>query len=129
MSAIARIEQRRSEILEQMGAIRSMERGTLKEQMLKVKHKGETQSVLRGPYYVLAKWSNGKTKSRRVKGDELACLKEDVGNHKRFVALCREFEDLTEQLGQLERAENGAEMALKKGLKSRSSKVRKSRES
>ena len=125
MGSIRQIEERRKKILEEMDTIRSMERATLKEQMLPVKHKGKKEPVLRGPYYVLAHWENGKTHSRRVPQEELAQVKQDVANHKHFVALCKEFEDLSQQLGQLERAQEADMEAAKKKPKSSLRRTRK----
>jgi hypothetical protein len=49
-----------------------------------------------------------------------------VANYRRFGELCEEFVELTRRLGVLERQEAATE-ALKKGLKSRSSRAGKSR--
>ena len=125
MDPIRNIEKRRQEILEGMGAIRSMEQATLKEQMLPVKHKGKKDPVLRGPYYVLARWENGKTHSRRVSQEELEQVKQDVANHKHFIVLCKEFEALTQQLGLLERARQEDLETVKKKPKSPSRRTRK----
>ncbi len=125
MNSIQQIEAQRQEILEEMNSIRSMERATLKEQMLPVKHKGKKKPVLRGPYYVLAYWKNGKTHSRRVSREELEQVKQDVDNHKRFVGLCKGFEKLSQQLGQLERARDADMEAAKKKPKSLSRRTRK----
>ena len=125
MCAIRQIEDRRQKILKEMEVIRSMKRATLKEQMLPVKHKGKKEPVMRGPYYVLAYWENGKTHSRRVPKEELAEVEQDVANHKHFVALCREYEDLTQKLGQLERQADVLEETVKKKPKSRSNRTKK----
>jgi len=118
MEPIRQIEKRRREVLDQMAAIRSLERATLSEQMLPVKHKGKKDPVLRGPYYVLARWENGKTRSRRVGGAEVARVKRDVANHERFLTLCEAFMDLTHRLGELEREQGDTVEVLKKTPKS-----------
>jgi hypothetical protein len=122
MHRIEQIETRRKEILSEMGKIRSMRRGTLNEQYLRVLHKGKSEPVLRGPYYVLSRQEGDKTVSKRLKSDEVARAREDIEAHKRFKALCREFEGLTEELGQLSTA---SEEGVKKGLKSSSRRTRK----
>lgn len=127
MKRIRVIEARRLQLLEEMNAIRSVERASLKGQMLPVKLKGREEPVMRGPYYVLARWENGKTKSRRVRGEELEWIRQDVANHKQLRTLFEEFEELTECPGRLEREENALEEAEKKGLNSPSSKAGKSR--
>jgi hypothetical protein len=123
--SIAQIEQRRRQVLEEMQTIRSMVRATLKEQMLPVKHKDKKEPVMRGPYYVLARWEQGKTRSRRVPRGEVERVRKDVENHQRFRALCQEFEELTERLGELERQATASQEAVKKGLKSQPNKTRK----
>lgn len=53
-SALSQLRQQRRQVLEEMGSIGSMQRGTLSEQYLRVQTKAEPQPVLRGPYYVLS---------------------------------------------------------------------------
>lgn len=104
MNSINDLEARRGAILEEMRSIRSLRRGNISEQFLKVRHQGIREPVLRGPYYVLLRRDGKKVISQRVtSGSELAQARKDIESHKRFVALCREFEMLTEQLGELER--------------------------
>lgn len=123
---IGQIEDRRNEILHEIAQIRSMELGTLNEQMLPSRRKDQEEPVMLGPYFVLARWQNGKTQSRRVSGEELGQVKEDVENHKRFLALCKEYEELTERLGHLEREAGDAGEGVKKKPKSQWRKTRKS---
>lgn len=105
MHAIRQLEMRRDQILAEMKAIRSMKRGTINQQLLSVLHKGAKQSVQRGPYHVFSRYDHdrGKTVSYRLTTPEqIERARRDVAAHKRFVALCREFERLTERLGELE---------------------------
>jgi len=126
MNTIREIEDRRAQILSQMQALRSMCKGTLAKQMLKVKHKGKDQPVLRGPYYVLVQKAGGKTQSKRLTTPEqIRRAEQDVANHKRFVELCTEFARLTQQLGEAERQQGLEQEALKKGLKSPSNRTPK----
>jgi len=108
MDTTKQLEQRRERILEQMRRIRSMRRGTINKQYLSVPHKGKDRPVRRGPYYVLSRWRDGKTVSQRLTDPQQvqqAC--SDVAAHRRFVELCREYEQVTEELGQLERSGSG----------------------
>lgn len=125
MCSIASVQSRRQEIAKELLAMRSMRRGNINEQYVKGKRAGKT--VTRGPYPVLC-WREGKkVLSERLGTDEeLEQARQDVANHKRFKDLCKEFEALTQRLGELERQDAPTEEAVKKGLKSRSSKVRKS---
>jgi hypothetical protein len=102
MDAVQQLQQRREAIVQQMLQIRSMTRGAVSEQFQAVRHKSGP-SVRRGPYYVLCRSHKGKTVSQRVPGGQVAQARADVAAYKQFVELCRQFEQLTEQLGQLER--------------------------
>ena len=125
MDPVPELVARREAILEQMRAIRSMRRGTINEQYLKVSHQGAKTPVLRGPYYVLSRREGEKTVSQRLTSSAaLEQAKSDVAAHKRFLVLCREFERLTERLGQLERQAPDLERE-KKRRSSPSSKTRK----
>jgi len=97
------LEAKRESILTEMRSIRSLRRGNISEQFLKVRHQGVREPVLRGPYYVWLRRDGKKVISQRVtSGSELERMRRDIEAHKRFVALCREFESLTEQLGDIE---------------------------
>ena len=110
MDTVQQLERRREAIFEQMRSIRSMRRGTVNEQYLKVRHKGQTEPGRCGPYYVLTGKQGGRTVSQRLtRPEQLAAARADVAAHKRFVELCRQYEQLTEQLGQVERAAGGGQ--------------------
>jgi hypothetical protein len=103
MMSIHELEARRDAILEEMRSIRSMRRGTINEQFLKVRLKGKEQPLLRGPYYVFSRREGTKTVSKRLtSAAQLQRVTREVAVHKRFVALCKEFEVLTERPGELE---------------------------
>lgn len=124
MDSIEDIERRRREILSEIMDIRSMKRGTVNEQFLKVRIKGRDEPVPRGPYYVFTRSEGGRTVSQRLTSPEMRRQAQaDVAAHKRFVALCLEYERLTERLGEMERREDGGEE--KKRPKSPSKKKRK----
>jgi hypothetical protein len=114
METVKQLEARRNAILEEMGSIRYMRRGTINEQYFKAHPKGRKGRVLQGPYYVLSKREGTKTVSQRVSaGVELEQARKDVAQYKRFVDLCQEFEQLTARLGGLERGEQDLEQKKK----------------
>ena len=128
MNTIQELEAKRDRILAEMRSIRSMRRGTLTEQYLRVPHKGKKEPVLRGPYYVFSRKEKKKTVGYRLTTPEdLEAARRDVEAHKRFVTLCREFEELTERLGALDRQakDRGESVGEKKRRRSPSSRTRK----
>jgi hypothetical protein len=116
MAEIAQIEARRDQILEEMRGIRCLCRGSLTEQTFESKRRNGP--VKQGPYFVLSWREKGKTKSRRVPREEVTGLKSKISERQRFSALCHEFEELTEQLGQLERGAVGPEKKLRRSRSS-----------
>lgn len=114
MKEIQELEEKREATLDQMRAMRTMKRGTINEQYLKVRHKGKKKPVLRGPYHVLSRREGNRTVSERLRNDEeLQRARNDVEAHKRFVSLCGEFVRLTERLGELESAGSGLDVEKK----------------
>ncbi len=123
MDTARTLEEKRERVLEQMRAIRSMRRGSVTEQYLKVPHKGKRKPVVRGPYWVYTWKEGGKTVGQRLSREEAAQIKKDVEAHKKFVALCKEFETLTMRLGDVE--VEGALTPKKKRPRSRSSRTKR----
>lgn len=114
MDMIQELETRRNAILEEMRSIRSMKKGTINEQYFKVPPKGTEEARLQGPYYVLSRREGKKTVSERLSSaTEVEQARNDVAAYKRFSLLCREFEQVTAQLGELER-ESGIERQKKR---------------
>ncbi len=110
MDVIEGIEARREAVLQEMRSIKSMKRGTINEQYLKVPQKGSSKPALRGPYHVLSRREGNKTVSERLTTPEqLEQARKDVEAHKRFTGLCKEFEGLTERLGILQGQLSGME--------------------
>ena len=123
------LEQERLDVLKRMGEIRTMRRGSVSEQFLKVAHKGKAEPVARGPYYLWQYWEEGKPVRRRLKGGpEVAAARREVAAHKRFEHLCDQYVHIAESLAEVERGPECSADSLKKGLKSRSSRTSKSSE-
>jgi hypothetical protein len=123
MDTARTLEEKRERVLEQMRALRSMRRGSVSEQYLKVRHKGKRKPVVRGPYWVYTWKEGGKTVGQRLSREEAARIKKDVEAHKKFVALCKEFETLTMRLGDVE--VEGVLTPEKKRPRSRSSRTKR----
>ena len=122
------LEARRRTVLEQLEAIRSLRKGTLSEQWVPAVRDGKKTKKLRGPYFVWTSKVGRKTVSERIKGkQEQQWAQQDALNYQRFKELCAELEDLTHQLGLVERQAQEEAGTLKKRRKSPSSKAKKSR--
>lgn len=93
---LPQLQQRREQILQEMGAIDRVCRGHLSEQFFKSKQGGK--SVRRGPYYVLQRWFRGKNLCERVAADQLEPVRQGVEGYKRFRQLADEFVDVSEQI-------------------------------
>lgn len=118
------LENQREAILQQMRSIRSMKRGTINEQYLKVPQKG-SKPALRGPYYVLSRREGNKTVSERLSTPaQFEQARSDIAAHRIFTELCKEFEILTERMGALQRKAEDSEWK-KKRLKRRSKQTGK----
>ena len=115
MSLLQKLEQQRLNILDQIGKIRYMRRGTINEQYLRVPQK-EKEALLRGPYYVLSRNEDGRTKSSRVNKAELDLVRQDIEAYKEFQKLSKEYVDVTEALAQQERGVEDAERVKKTPL-------------
>jgi hypothetical protein len=114
MGIVQELEARRNAILEEMRSMRSMRRGTINEQYFEVPVKGTDKTKLRGPYYVISRREGERTVSQRVRSSELEQAQRDIAAHKRFLLLCREFEQLTTRLTELEREEPRGEPEKKR---------------
>ena len=125
MNEVKQIEDRRNALLEEMRSIRSMRRGTINEQYFKTYSKGKKEMKRQGPYYVFSRREGGKTVSQRMNSPaELEQARREVEEYKKFLLLCREFEQLTTRMGELERAHREIERE-KKRPRSPLSKTRK----
>jgi hypothetical protein len=108
-----------------MRSLRSMRKGNVSAQYLKVKHKNKAEPAIRGPYYTFTFKEGKKTVGYRLTtGAQLEAARLDIAAHQQFVALCRKYEQLTERLGELERAAV-EESPKKKRRKSPSSRIGK----
>jgi len=122
MDPLHQLEAQRLAILDSLKSIRSLRRGSITEQFFPVRRQGQQHTVRRGPYYVFTRHQGSQTVSQRLTTPEaLQQAREDVEAFKHFQALCRDFEQLTEKLGGLERET----VQKKKRLKPESNKTGK----
>ena len=122
------LHRRRKMILRELASIDSLRRGSVNVQWFPVIRDGKKTPERRGPYYIWTRKAQGKTVSKRLTSqNELARARLDAENYTRFKTLCRELEGVIMELGELEREAAAEQEALKKGLKSRSSRAGKSR--
>jgi len=122
------LEQQRQHVLGKISAIRTMRRGTISEQFLEGARQGQAQPVRRGPYYLWQYWEHGKPKRQRLrKGPEVEAARREVEAHKEFTRLCEQYVSVAEALARAERETGRSDESVKKGLRSRSSRARKSR--
>lgn len=98
MTDLEALEQRRNQILEAIGRIGDMRRGSVSKQYFQSAVKGAKQARGRGPYYVFTRKLKGKTRSRRVKGAEMERLSREVDNFHRYQELSRELIEVSEHI-------------------------------
>ncbi len=107
---MATLQERKFELLDEIGQIGSMRRGQLSEQFYeKTNAKGET--VRTGPYYVWQAWVKGKKRSIRIPKNEVDAVRRELDAHKCYKLLCEELADVMEQLSMQPQEE---EQTLKK---------------
>jgi len=114
MKLTVSIELKRKGVAEQMLRLGAMRRGTLNEQYLSAARGGAGPAVPYGPYYVLSRKESGKTVSRRIRARDVERVQGEIACHNRFMELCREFVELSEQLGEAQRSVPEPEETLKK---------------
>lgn len=108
-------------ILQQMAQLQSMERGTLSEEY-RERPDGSGGTVRLGPYFKHQIWEEGSNKSRRVPAEEVAQLRQDLENHKRFSELADSYVEITVEQTRARRSQTkaGADPDAKKNSRSKS---------
>jgi hypothetical protein len=98
---IERLERRRVQIIKEMSSIRTMRKGSVTEQYLKVPHKGKRQPALRGPYFLYTRKEKGKTVGRRLNKEQAYQFRQQVEAFHRFQALGKQYAEISERLADL----------------------------
>lgn len=120
MDTLEQIQQQRVELAQQMLQITSACPGTINEQYLPARKHGKPTGEKVGPYLVLTAKKHGRTVSKRLKGEQMLQQTQlAIDNHHKLRRLMKEFEELTQKMGELTPQPSVSEEALKKGLKSR----------
>ena len=81
---------KRTQILQQMAALDTMEQGSLKAE-----YRDSPSGERCGPYFKHQAWQEGTNVSRRVPAEEAPALEAAIANRQKFEALATEFIDLT----------------------------------
>lgn len=99
MDEIKEFERKRDKIKKELIEIGDMRRGSVTKQYLPVKHIGEAEPTLCGPYYVFTTKTGRKTIGRRLQGGpELEKITREVKNFHHFQRICRELITVNEQI-------------------------------
>lgn len=86
----------RQSILEELGSITQMRRGTLSERY--VERSAPNGGTIRfGPYFKFQIWQDGRNQTRSVTADEALLLREDIDNFHRFEQLCQQLAQINIQ--------------------------------
>jgi hypothetical protein len=99
MRVLQRLREARQGILDQIGLIEEMRRGSVIRQFLKIRLKGKRRPVLCGPYALFTFKKKGKTISRRLHDlEEIRRLEQQVENYHLFQRLCRRLVEIGEAI-------------------------------
>jgi outer membrane translocation and assembly module TamA len=79
---------KRTQILQQMEQIQTMERGSLQEERRPSK---ENPKFSNGPYFKHQVWENGQNQTRRVPQEKARALAQAIQGRKEFEALAQQF--------------------------------------
>jgi hypothetical protein len=114
------IQQQQDSLLEEMGRIRVMRRGTVSRQQYRERRARKEGKGASGPYFMWQGYREGKHFSQRMSARQAQRMQQEIEARKQFERLCAEYVKLGETLAQCYAARMGAsEEAQKKGLKPR----------
>lgn len=123
--SIATLEERRSDLAKQIGRLGDLRRGSLVERYIPCGKPGchctQPGSRGHGPCYSLTCKVEGRTKTEYIPKQQVAQVREQLENRRRFAEICKQFLEVNEQLCRL-RLEVGQESVAKKNFAKRSRK-------
>lgn len=98
MDKLKREQERKKEIIKQLGKIKNMRRGSVTEQYYEVKHK-DGSIVQQGPYFLYSYKDKGRTISRRLSGPvEAERIREEIEGFRRFEELSSQLIDVSHRI-------------------------------
>lgn len=124
---IQALRAQRDAVLQRMQQIDHLRRGSLSRQFLKSRREGKI--VESGPYFVLQCFFKGKKCSARIPAADAEQVEKHVENFRLFNALAEEFVTLSDQITQLECADDGSKKNASTRPSARKSDSRKPRPS
>ena len=120
MTTAEQVRSRRKEVLEEIGDLEDIRRGSVVEQYVEDVHK-DGSPVRRGPYMLYSYKEKNKTVSRRLKSpQEAEMYRKQIKGFRRFQELVSELVSLGERLCEIE---DQRPADLKKTARSRSRRM------
>jgi hypothetical protein len=101
----------RQATLDQLASLTTIERGTLTEEYREQPSPDDHGTVRRGPYFKHQCWERGRNRSVRVPAEQVARLRQDLENGRRFDVLTEHLANLAIDQGRAQRAPHGAAAA------------------
>jgi len=119
------IVKRQDEVLQHISRIRFMRRGSISRQTYADRTQRNEGKGAVGPYYLWQGTVAGKRFGKRLSAQQAQAVEAEIALRHEFEALCEEYVELSCQLAALKSEDTASQEAVKKGLKSRSSKAKK----
>jgi hypothetical protein len=105
MAQLEELEEKRSELLEKFLSLGDLRRGTLTKRYLACGKGGchctQANSKGHGPKYSLTYKVKAKTKTEYIAFQDTGQVNEQLSEHRRFVELCQEFIEVSEEICRL----------------------------
>jgi hypothetical protein len=98
MDELKREQERKKEIIKQLGNLKDMRRGSVTEQYYNAKHK-DGSVVRQGPYFLYSYKDKGRSISRRLSGSvEAERIREEIEEFRRFEELSSQLIDVSHRI-------------------------------
>lgn len=101
----------RQATLAEIASLTTIERGALTEEYREQPSPDGHGTVRRGPYFKHQCWENGRNRSVRVPSEQVAQLRQDIENGRRFDVLTEHLANLAIEQGRAQRAAHDAAVA------------------